>query len=84
MGRIDTFIILILPFFELRKALCSFRWQKLFKKHMYMDVLPTCISVNYVRSEEGIRSPETEVTGRCEFPCVCWEANIFCKSSQVC
>lgn len=82
MGTIDTFIILILPFFELCKALCSFRLQKLFKKYTYMDVLPTCTSVNYLRSEEGIWSPGTEVTERCEFPRVSWEVNIFYKSSK--
>jgi hypothetical protein len=34
---------------------------------MYMGILPACMS------EEGIRSPRTEVISRFEPPCGCWE-----------
>lgn len=49
-----------------------------FKVYLFYFYVYDCfayISTHVWRSEEGIRSPETEVTGGCEPPCRCWEPN---------
>ena len=47
-----------------------------------MSVSPECMYANHIhtwnlqRSEDSVRSPETEVTDACEPLCVCWELNV--------
>lgn len=49
---------------------------------MSVGALIACMSVHRIhvwflwRSEEGVRSPETGVTGGCEPPSGCWESNL--------
>ena len=51
------------------------------KYFMCVNVLPECVSVHHLhawtlqRTEDSIRSPESEVTVSCEAPCWCWESN---------
>ena len=48
---------------------------KVYLFYFYVYDCFACIGTHVWRSEEGIRSPETGVTGGCEPPCRCWEPN---------